>query len=227
MSLRSLDVYKALGDSTRYAIVQILNDAETPLTVSDIATLVSLHPNTLRPHLERLREVGLVDVTVDTPTGVGRPLHRYAITADTIESYSSSPEAISAEPALALFATMLARVARVADVSADEAETVARAHGRVDGYAYAHMPSCLEAVVQRLHGLGFEPDVADGAEADEAIISFTACPFRDLAEANPAVVCALHRGLVTGFVDALPDGEVTDFHSLEHRDPCRMTLISR
>jgi predicted ArsR family transcriptional regulator len=217
-SLRSQEVYKALGDTTRYAIVQILSESSAPLTVNDVASVLNLHPNTLRPHLERLREVGLVDVTVDTPTGVGRPLHRYTLAPD-------GP--VSTEPALALFATMLARLARAADASGEEAEAIGKERGRVEGRGYAHVPSCLEAVVQRLHVLGFEPEVEAGQEADEALIAFGACPFRDLAEANPTVVCALHRGLVTGFVDALPDGEVTDFHSLEHRDPCRMTLVSR
>ena len=38
---------------------------------------------------------------------------------------------------------------------------------------------------------------------------FTHCPFRELAEANPELVCGLHRGLVEGFVDARAPPEAT------------------
>jgi hypothetical protein len=41
------------------------------------------------------------------------------------------------------------------------------------------------------------------------------------------LVCSLHRGLVQGFVETMPDGQVGEFHTLEHRQPCQMTLISR
>jgi hypothetical protein len=51
------------------------------------------------------------------------------------------------------------------------------------------------------------------------------CPFRDLAEANPDLVCSLHRGLVEGLVSAVGGGEVTEFRSLIARDPCQVDLV--
>jgi len=59
------------------------------------------------------------------------------------------------------------------------------------------------------------------------VVAFAHCPFRELAEEHPDLVCALHRGLVEGFVDAVGGGEVDDFHNLVHREPCQVVLSSR
>ena len=55
-----LDLFKTLGDNTRYAIYLELARSPRPLTTAEIAETISLHPNTVRPHLERMRDVGLV-----------------------------------------------------------------------------------------------------------------------------------------------------------------------
>ena len=55
-------------------------------------------------------------------------------------------------------------------------------------------------------------------------MAFTRCPFRELAEANPELVCSLHRGLVEGFVGSRGDGAVTDFHDLADRTPCQVEI---
>ena len=57
-----LPVFKALGDNTRYAIYLELARASRPLSTADIADALELHPNTVRPHLDRMREVGLLEV---------------------------------------------------------------------------------------------------------------------------------------------------------------------
>ena len=64
-----LDVLKALGDNTRYAIYLELARAPAPLSTADIAESLELHPNTVRPHLERMREVGLLDVPAEARRG--------------------------------------------------------------------------------------------------------------------------------------------------------------
>ena len=68
-----LDLLKALGDNTRYAIYLELARSPRPLATADVAETLGLHPNTVRPHLERMRDVGLLDVTTETGGGVGRP----------------------------------------------------------------------------------------------------------------------------------------------------------
>src|SRR5205807_1228612 len=59
--------------------------ARSPLALStaDIAEALELHPNTVRPHLERMREAGLLDVEVDNRGTVGRPQHLYSLASDS------------------------------------------------------------------------------------------------------------------------------------------------
>ena len=77
-----LDILKALGDNTRYAIYLELARSPRPLSTADIAEVLGLHVNTVRPHLERMREVGLLEVTTSSRGDVGRPQHRYSLAAD-------------------------------------------------------------------------------------------------------------------------------------------------
>ena len=53
-----LPILKALGDNTRYAIYLELARSPRPLSTSDIAESLALHPNTVRPHLERMSAFG-------------------------------------------------------------------------------------------------------------------------------------------------------------------------
>src|SRR6478752_6841835 len=81
-ALPSRDVLRVLGDNTRYAIYLELARSPRPLVTAEIAEMLGLHPNTVRPHLDRMREVGLLDVTADARGEVGRPQHRYSLAAD-------------------------------------------------------------------------------------------------------------------------------------------------
>ena len=71
--------------------------------------------------------------------------------------------------------------------------------------------------------LGFEPDDRD-RRATTTDIAFMHCPFRELAEAYPELVCNLHRGISEGIVDEVGGGSVEEFATLYDRDPCRVTV---
>jgi predicted ArsR family transcriptional regulator len=213
-----LDVLKALGDNTRYAIYLELARSPAPVATADIAETLGLHPNTIRPHLERMRDVGLLDVTIEVRSGVGRPQHLYSLAA-------GAPSLGLEPPPFPMLSRMLLRLVASAGVSGEEAADVGRAQGRAD--APAHTASCLEALVAELDDLGFDPTVAGTDDGECAVVAFAHCPFRELAEEHPELVCALHRGLVEGFVEAVGGGEVDDFHNLVHREPCQVVLSSR
>ena len=216
-----LDLLKALGDNTRYAIYLELARSARPLATADISASLALHPNTVRPHLERMREAGLLDVEVGGRGDVGRPQHRYAV----------SPHAPSLgfePPTMPVLARMVLSMATRLQASADDAEAVGRTEGAVRARPYQQAPSTLEALVSDLDRLGFDPVVTDaGADPDAAVVAFSHCPFAELAEAHPELVCGLHRGLVAGFVAEMGDGEVDEFCTLISRTPCRVTVASR
>ena len=92
-----LEVLKALGDNTRYAIYLELARSSSPRSTADIADVLGLHPNTVRPHLERMRDVGLLEISADSRGHVGRPQHRYTLAADA-PSLGLEPPACAKEP---------------------------------------------------------------------------------------------------------------------------------
>jgi predicted ArsR family transcriptional regulator len=210
-----LDLLKALGDNTRYAIYLELARSSKPLATADIAESLGLHANTVRPHLERMRDVGLLDVQSANRGAVGRPQHRYSLAAD-------APSLGLEPPTFAVLARMLLRAAALAGARSEEAADAGREQGRVDGVRMSGRP-CLDALVIELDRLGFDPAAA--AEGDTATVAFAHCPFRELAEANPDLVCGLHRGLVEGFVEQVGGGEVVAFRTLVDRDPCQVELV--
>ncbi|MGH9276826.1 MAG: helix-turn-helix transcriptional regulator [Acidimicrobiales bacterium] len=222
-----LAVLKALGDNTRYAIYLELVRSAAPRSTSDIAESLGLHPNTVRPHLERMRDVGLLDVEIDNRGSVGRPQHRYSLAAD-------APSLGLEPPAFPLLARLLTRVAAQAGVEPDDAAGAAVDSGRaiaaVHGVRATHAgrpprSACIEALTAALAELGFDPAVA--TEGDLTTIAFTHCPYRELAEAHPELVCHLHRGLIEGFVEEIGGASVERFGTLADREPCQVELSVR
>jgi predicted ArsR family transcriptional regulator len=210
-----LPVFKALGDNTRYAIYLEMARSPVPLSTADIAAELGLHPNTVRPHLERMREAGLLSVEVDNRGTVGRPQHRYSLASDA--------PSLGLEPAAyPILAALLANLTALFGPEADTVAGIAREHGRQRGAARQSSEGCVAAVSAELAELGFDP--ASAQDGNVTTIVFTRCPFRPLAEAFPELVCHLHRGMIEGMVDVLGGAEITRFATLEDRDPCQVDL---
>src|ERR671921_1770548 len=117
-----LPVFKALGDNTRYAIYLELARSPVPLTTADVAESLDLHPNTVRPHLERMRDVGLLTVQAGSRGAVGRPQHRYSVAPD-------APSLGLEPPAMPLLAGMLSGVAALAGAGPEGARRIGRRQG--------------------------------------------------------------------------------------------------
>jgi predicted ArsR family transcriptional regulator len=236
-----LDLLKALGDNTRYAIYLELARSPRPRSTAEVAETLGLHPNTVRPHLERMRDVGLLQVEAEGRGAVGRPHHRYSLAPDA--------PAIGLEPpAMPLLARLLVEVAAAAGAGPEEAAEIGRGQGREaaerlragllaldertgldeltgpDGGQDDPASNCIAALVAELDHLGYDPELA----ADDAgvTVAFAHCPFANLAESHPEIVCHIHRGLVEGFVGALGGVEVTRFGTLVDRAPCRVELVA-
>jgi len=213
-----LPVFKALGDNTRYAIYLEVARAESPVTTSEIADALDLHANTVRPHLERMRDAGLLVVETTAQGQVGRPQHRWSLAPDA--------PSLGLEPsAFRLLARLFAGVVARAGVEEDDIASI----GRVYGASLPALPrratysSCVSAVEAAMAELGFDPVV--GNDGGVATVAFTRCPFRELAEAFPDVVCPLHRGLVEGVAGAAGGARVRRFGTLADRDPCQADLV--
>ena len=212
-----LDILKALGDNTRYAIYLELARSARPLSTADIAEVLDLHVNTVRPHLERMREVGLLEVSTSSRGDVGRPQHRYSLAADA--------PWLGLEPSpLPMLAGAVLSAAHAAGLGPDELLDAGRDQGRCDADRWPTDVDALAVLADEQARLGFDPTVVamDGGE----VMAFAHCPFRELAEQHPDLVCSLHRGLVEGLVDRFADVAVARFHPLVDRSPCQVELVA-
>ena len=218
--MERLEVFKVLGDNTRYAIYLELARAELPRSTAEIAETLGLHPNTVRPHLERMREVGLVEVEVDSRGEVGRPQHLYSLVSD-------APSLGLEPPSYPLLAGLLANVAAAYAPDADDVADVGRDHGRhvAAERLEAGPRGCVAAVSAELAETGFDP--VHHEDGSTTTIAFSQCPFRSLAEAFPELVCQLHRGMIEGMVDVLGERKVERFATLADRNPCQVDLAVR
>src|SRR5256714_11158925 len=141
-SERQLAVLKALGDETRYAMYEELARSTAALSASDLAERLGIHANTVRLHLERLREVGLVDVEAVHRGTVGRPQHLYFLSA-------GAPGLGFDPPAHALLAGLLASLAERVGADPDDAADTGHAWGTEAGKS-TRTRSCVRALDDEL-----------------------------------------------------------------------------
>ncbi|MCZ7627803.1 MAG: helix-turn-helix domain-containing protein [Microthrixaceae bacterium] len=211
-----LDLLKALGDNTRYAIYLELARSPKPLSTAEVASTLGLHLNTVRPHLERMREVGLLQSRPDASGGVGRPQKLYELATD-------APSLGLEPPVYPLLAQMLLQIVVAGSTDPDTVLEAGRDAGRAMAYRRTKEPDCREDTVAMLEELGFDP--AYVAEGGRTSVAFGHCPFGELAQAQPQVVCALHRGMMEGFADERGGGMVESFCDISARTPCRAEVV--
>ena len=170
----------------------------------------------MRLHLGRLEDAGVVEVEVIHRGTVGRPQHRYSL-APGAPGLGFDP------PAHVLLAGLLAALAETAGADPSSARTTGRAWGR-QAADRTRASSCLTVLAQELDRLGFEPAADPEAASDGPTrIEFLHCPFRELAEAYPELVCNLHRGICEGVAESRR-GTVEQFSTLYEPDPCHVVV---
>jgi predicted ArsR family transcriptional regulator len=226
-----LPLFKALADGSRYSIYLEVARSSVPLSTTEVAERLGLHPNTVRPHLERMREVGLLVMSTESHGSVGRPQHRWSVPPQ-------APSLGLEPPGLRLLARLLAEAAALGSPGPDELCEIGRGQAREraeasragrSGRGSGLRPACVQAIIDELADLGFDP-VVDSEDGATLGIAFTRCPFRELATAYPDLVCQLHRGLTEGIVekahhpDEAPAARIVGFSTLVDPDPCRVEV---
>jgi predicted ArsR family transcriptional regulator len=180
---------------TRARLEAALRAAPEGLDAEELAERLGVHANTVRWHLGALARADAVSSTPRPHVGRGRPRIVYQATGD--------PEGTRDEYRL-LAAVLSATLAAQTDGAA-ACEAAGREWGRylVPRRLPLARPSDAEAcatVTELLAEQGFRPVVADGA------VRMRRCPFHELAESRPQVVCAVHRGLIDGALDEIGSG---------------------
>ncbi len=214
----SIEFHKALADDTRFRLYRYLGLSGRPVSVRELATRLSLHPNTLRPHLRRLEDAGLVRRESRKGTTAGRPQTLYL--AVEHEGREGRDFRLLAE-ILAGLATGARARERAIGLARDWGEYLAVQGGPKPGTrlpARRNLAVLQEAMAQA----GFDPRFRrDGKGTVE--VSLRDCPFRDLLEDHRELVCAVHRGLIEGMLGALkPPLSMIEFSPFAERSVCRI-----
>jgi predicted ArsR family transcriptional regulator len=190
-----------LGQRTRRHLFALLADSGAAATTDELATRLGLHPNGVRPHLERMAEAGLV-VRRRAPRPRGRPRDEWAL-SPTAKPGGDPPHSYAA------IARWLARAIPATPARLREVET----EGREIGHELAPdaVTSQRQAIQDSLTALGFQPEVTEESESRLGC-TLGNCPYRDSVRANQDVVCSLHRGLTRGLLDRVaPEARLARF----------------
>lgn len=188
----------ALPTGRRLQVLRVLRDQSAPMSINEVATVVAIHPNTVRFHLETLVAHGQVERVEPEQRSTGRPpqLFRPAPGMDP-----TGPRGYR------LLAQLLVQSFAQAPDKRDRAIKAGRAWGAGQAAAMAttgntpreDQPDADEAVdklVQLLAEVGFAPELSNNSKS--AQIGLHHCPFLELAVDQPQIVCAVHLGIMQG-----------------------------
>ena len=177
-------------------VLATLRDAGRALTLGELRERTGLHPNTLRGHLDAIVAGGNASRIASRSGGRGRPAWSYL---------AREPE--YAALAMALASGLDGGRDSDPDSGASDGESKARTldpeavrGGRAWGDQLRSQLGAVEddreRVLLALAHTGFAP------EADGDRVKLHACPILEAARSHPAVVCAVHLGLVEGVLGA-------------------------
>lgn len=202
------------SDGRRYSSTRerILREVESrgPASTADLVATTGLHENTVREHLERLRQDGRLRRIRAEAQGRGRPGWRWeAPRADVVNPYAGL--------ALALADTL-------ANTSADP-RAQARSAGVRWGSAIAEERTDVEGdprvlVIDVMREQGFAPEPIEDGDA----IVLHRCPLLAAAARRTDVVCAVHEGMVAGIIRSRDDGADAELRPLRPEGGCLLHL---
>jgi predicted ArsR family transcriptional regulator len=221
VATKGLDIHKALADDTRFRLYRYLRLVDRPVSVREMARRLSLHPNTLRPHLRRLEEAGLVSHQVRKTAGVGRPQTQYR----AVEPVGDEGRdfRLLAEMLCGLLRTKR-DIERATDLAREWGRYLVSQGGPKPGVRLPARQN-LARVQEAMAKAGFEPRFRRGGRSVE--VTLRACPFRDLADDYRDLVCSLHRGLVEGMLGGIrPPMTLGVFRPFAERGVCRLTAAT-
>jgi predicted ArsR family transcriptional regulator len=220
--IRGLEIHKALADDTRFRLYRYLGLTGRPVSVRELSQRLSLHPNTLRPHLRRLEEAGLVSRELRRGPSVGRPQTLYSV-AEPPREEGGDYRLLADILAGALSG---ARAFTKAHALAEEWGRYLVAQGGPKPGVRLAPRRNLALLQEAMARAGFQPRFRrQGGQVVE--VALRDCPFRDLTEDHRELACTLHRGLLEGMLSSLkPPLALKEFRPFAERSVCRLVASS-
>jgi predicted ArsR family transcriptional regulator len=202
---------RALGDPTRHELFRYLLAATGSVDVAALTAHVKLNHNAVRQHLAKLVAADLVEETVLRGRGPGRPRYTYRVAAGAQSRWGPvGPYERLSQMLVEMIAT------------GDGPLAVGQRAGRRFRAAAPTGADLVGDLADLMERHGFDPEVQRKGRRAEVVLG--TCPFASAALADAATICALHLGILEGFVDGT--GAVVD--QLVPKDPrraqCRIRL---
>jgi len=210
------------GDPTRRGIYRHLRAAEGPLSASEVGGAFGLHRTVARAHLEKLKDLDLVECGTRRRAGGGRQAKTYVLSGERLE--------IMVPPRR--YERLARLLLRLIDTSLEPADAAATATelGRAYGAdaalglagADAKPPVSVspEIVVGWMDAAGYGVSL-DAAPPGSVAIKVSNCVYSELAVEYPDLVCRFDCGLVCGML-GVDQSAHTRSHALSAGDAfCR------
>lgn len=179
----------ARGQHPANEVLAELRAAAGPLRIAEVAERLGVHPNTVRFHLSGLIERGQVERVEASPTGPGRPAQLFRAVPG-MDPSGPRHYRLLAEVLLADLAAQPHAAAWAADAG--------RAWGARLSTERMRAEEPAQRLVELMADLGFAPE--QPADGDQ--IALRHCPFLELAQQHPEVVCQVHLGMAQGVLAA-------------------------
>lgn len=208
------EVAAVLADPTRFAIYEkLVQSRPRSFTVQEIAEEFSLHPNVARTHLGRLEEIGLVESVLEKSGRGGRPGKRYSASDESVTLQFPrrewltlarllvgtmerlGPEALRAAEDTAYHEGLrMGQGLGVSRPAYRPARPGPAADGWLDGVSLDSLASALSQAASTQEMWRRQ----DGSVG----LRFATCVFRELLGEHASSVCAIHRAMLRGILDA-------------------------
>ncbi len=194
MDLRALlapDPGPSLGES-RMRVLDLLRAASSPLGVHEIADRTGLHTNTARFHLDGLVDAGLAERAAEARTQPGRPRAVY-VAAQASGTTGRRSYHLLAEILGGLVGDGLAEPVKAAVEAGLWGRYLTQ---RPAPFQHLDADLAIERLTETLREIGFAPEIAGAGQQRRILLRH--CPFREVAQHHPDVVCRVHLGLMQG-----------------------------
>ncbi|WP_404352963.1 helix-turn-helix domain-containing protein [Phycicoccus jejuensis] len=199
------DAAALLASPVRRLLVDVLEtsaaDSPQGLTAAELAPQADLHVTTVRFHLDQLVAAGVLESEFVRTGGAGRPRKVYRPLPPATPTGAGHPEPLRLLTTL-LTEAMTASVRGERVTPYEAGRRWAREHltdhpERTPADSAGVWLGRVGEVIDVLEEWGYQPEVSTSEGGRAARVELSDCPFLDLARDNQAVVCGVHRGLVT------------------------------
>jgi predicted ArsR family transcriptional regulator len=192
---------EALGDGTRRSLYRHVVESPLPVSAGEVGSVFGLHRTVARSHLEKLVEMGLLQVGTRRRAQGGRPAKVYYPSEERLE-VQLPPRRY--EWLARLLVHLLGRFPgdhskMAVEVGREFGRNLASA-GVVDGMTTAGDGRLTpHEVVRWLGESGYRANLASG-EAPSVTIDVTNCVYQEVAQLAPGVVCGFDQGMICGLL---------------------------